>query len=260
MSQSIKIKKSKDWRRVDLPEPILIAHQPEFLPWLSYISKATMGDVYFLLDTVQFSKEDFQNRNKIRIKNNMGWQWLTLPILLGKRKLINLSEIKIDNKVEWQQKHLKSIKLSYGRSPYFDEIYPEIEKIYNKFDGVFLVEFVVSLIKYAFNKFDINIPIYRTSELKNLGFDLDGKKSDLVIEMCKAVDAKSFVFGQSGHTYIEKEKFHNHNIKSVFQKFEHPIYSQIHGEFIPKMSFIDLLFNHGNKAVEILKKSDYEDG
>ena len=69
MTKSIKIKKSKDWRRADLSEPILVAHQPEFLPWLSYISKATMGDVYFILDTVQFEKEGFQNRNKIRIKN-----------------------------------------------------------------------------------------------------------------------------------------------------------------------------------------------
>jgi len=44
----------------------------------------------------------------------------------------------------------------------------------------------------------------------------------------------------------------------VFQKFDHPIYSQIHGEFIPKMSFIDLLFNHGNNNIGILKESNYE--
>ena len=56
MTQSIKVKKSKDRRRADLAEPVLVAHQPEFLPWLSYISKATMGDVYFILDTVQFRK------------------------------------------------------------------------------------------------------------------------------------------------------------------------------------------------------------
>ena len=258
MTQSIKVKKSKDRRRADLPEPVLVAHQPEFLPWLSYISKATMGDIYFILDTVQFEKEDFQNRNKIRINNSPGWQWLTIPVLQGKKKLINLSEIKINDKVKWQRKHLNSIKISYGKTPYFDEIYPELEKIYNNFNGELLIEFVISLTKYAFNKFDINIPIYRTSELKNLGFELDGQKTDLAIEMCKAVNAKSFVFGQYGHAYIEKEKFYNHNIKAVFQKFDHPTYSQNYDEFIPKMSFIDLLFNHGNNSVGILKKSNYE--
>ena len=58
---------------------------------------------YFILDTIQFEKEGFQNRNKIRIKNSLGWQWLTIPILLGKKKLINLSDIKIDDKAGCQQ-------------------------------------------------------------------------------------------------------------------------------------------------------------
>lgn len=254
----IKINKSKDWRRVDLPSPILAAHQPEFLPWLGYISKATMGDAYFILDTVQFRKEWFQNRNKIRIKSGSGWQWLTIPVIQAKKQFLNLSEVKISYKKKWQRKHLNSIKLSYGRAPHFWEIYPELEKIYNEFDGECLVEFVILFIKFAFDKFGINIPIYRTSEIKNLGFDINGQKSDLAIEMCKIIGAKSFVFGQLGREYIEKEKFINNGIEFVFQKFDHPIYSQIHGGFLPKMSFIDLLFNHGSKSTEILKKSHYE--
>ena len=255
MSKSIKIQKSDDSRRIDLHEPILVAHQPEFLPWISYISKATMGDVYFIVDTVQFRKEGFQNRNKIRIKNEPGWQWLTIPVLLAKKKLTNLSDVKINYREKWQRKHLSAIKYSYGNTPYFNEIYPELEKIYSDFDGEFLVEFVVSIIKYAFNKFNIDIPVYRTSDLKKLGHNLEGEKSELAINMCKVVQAKSFVFGQYGRQYIEKEKFFQNNIKFVFQKFEHPTYSQIHGEFIPQMSFIDLLFNHGEKSIDILKKS-----
>ena len=59
---------SNDKRRLDVPGIILTAHQPEFLPWLGYISKAAMADVYFILDTVQYVKDVFQNRNKIRVK------------------------------------------------------------------------------------------------------------------------------------------------------------------------------------------------
>ena len=76
--------------------------------------------------------------------------------------------------------------------------------------------------------------------------------------MCKAVGAKSFVFGQDGRNYIEEEKFSRNNIEFVFQKFDHPNYSQMYSKFIPKMSFIDLLFNHDDKSPEILKKSSYE--
>ena len=252
-----KISKSKDWRRINLPEPILAAHQPEFLPWLGYISKATMCDVYFILDTVQFRKKYFQNRNKIRNKNK-GWQWLTIPVLTKGNYMMNLSEIKINNKTKWKRKHLNAIKISYGKTPYFDQIYSELEKIYYGFEGEFLIEFVISMIKYAFHKFDINIPIYRTSEIKNLGIKLDGQKSDLIINMCKICGAKSYIFGAEGRNYIEKEKFSTNNIEHVFQRFDHPQYLQTYNEFIPKMSFLDLLFNHGSKSIEILKKSDFE--
>lgn len=255
MIEPIKIQKNNDPRRVNLPEPVLVAHQPEFLPWLSFLSKATMGDVYFILDTIQFKKETFQNRNKIRIKNEQGWQWLTIPLVSAKKQVMNWPEIKIDNKDNWKKKHLNSIRLSYGKAPYFSSIFSELEEIYNKFDGELLVEFVELIMKYAFKKFNVNIPIYRTSELKNLGFDLSGQKSDLIIKMCKIVQARSFVFGQHGRRYIEKEKFFQNDIKFVFQKFEHPVYSQIHGEFISQMSFIDLLFNHGEKSISILKNS-----
>ena len=87
--QSIKLNKSTDSRRANLPFPILVAHQPEFMPWLGNISKSAMGDAYFILDTVQFCKELFQNRNKIRIKSDKGWQWLNIPILGAKKKLMN---------------------------------------------------------------------------------------------------------------------------------------------------------------------------
>ena len=73
--------------------------------------------------------------------------------------------------------------------------------------------------------------------------------------MCKSCNAKTFVFGELGNTYIEWDKFKD--IKPAFQNFNHPIYKQIHGEFIPNMSFIDLLFNYGEKSKKILTKSLY---
>ena len=76
----IPIKKSLDERRFDVEGLTLSSHQPEFLPWLGYVSKATMADVYFILDSVQYVKDVFQNRNKIRIKQGDGWQWLNVPV------------------------------------------------------------------------------------------------------------------------------------------------------------------------------------
>ena len=76
----VSIIQSQDPRRLPLEGKILVAHQPECMPWLGNISKAAMGDVYFILDTVQFVKEHWQSRNKIRIHGVRGWQWLSIPL------------------------------------------------------------------------------------------------------------------------------------------------------------------------------------
>ena len=231
-------------------------HQPEFMPWLGNISKAAMGDVYFILDTVQYCKELFQNRNKIRIKSSDGWQWLTIPTIGSRKKLMNWQDVLIDNSQPWKRKHLSSIKMSYSKSPFYKQIYNEIETIYNNFTGDKLIDFVVEFIKYAHMKFNLNIPIYRTSDLIKQGYDIKGTKSDLVLDMCKIVNAKTFIFGVLGRDYIDLEKFKN--IEYRFQKFNHPEYEQIHDGFISHMSFIDLLFNHGEGALNVLKGSEYE--
>jgi len=250
--QSLKIKKSDDFRRYSFSDLILVAHQPEFLPWLGFISKASMGDAFFILDTVQFRKEGATNRNKIRIKNGQGWQWLTIPVEYAKSKIMNLSEVKISNSEDWKKKHLQSIKFSYGKSPYFKQIFDEIENIYYSNSEEKLIDFVIKFIMYSFDKFKINTPVFRTSELQKKGYDVSGSKTDLILNLCKIMDAKLFVFGQHGKKYLEKDKFYEKNIKFTFQDFKHPKYNQIHGEFLPEMSCIDLLFNYGDNAHDIL--------
>ena len=91
----IKITPSTDQRRLEADGIVLTAHQPEFMPWLGYISKAAMGDAYFVLDSVQYVKDVFQNRNKIRIKSDVGWQWLTVPVLSVKNHLLDSVSVSV---------------------------------------------------------------------------------------------------------------------------------------------------------------------
>lgn len=251
------ITQSQDVRRIPFQEPILVAHQPEFLPWLGFISKAAMGDMYLLLDSVQFRKQYFQHRNKIRIRGGSGWQWLILPLdhaSISREKHISDARV---IKGSWKEEHLRAITFAYSKSPYFSPIFGELEKIY-QFDGDSLSDFNVHLIKYAFRMFGIDVPVYRTSELIKAGCDIAGQKTDIILSMCQAVGAKTFVSGPFGKEYLDRETFRRNNIDLVFQSFNHPVYPQMHGEFMPYMSFVDLLFNHGPKSIEILGASQWE--
>ena len=252
-----KIKKSKDSKRIDLDGRILVAHQAEFLPWLGFISKVAMGDVFFILDTVQFTKKYFENRNKIRQKGDQGWFWINIPCKGIQRYRVSIMDVHINMESDWKDKILRQFELVYSKASFFEQIFQEVRDIiFQSTDK--LVELNVAFIKYAFKKFNINVPIYRTSELISNGYDIGGLANELIISMCKAANANIYVFGQSGKEYVDRALFKKNNITPVFQKFEHPVYHQIHGDFHPHMSFIDLLFNCGQKSVEILGKSEYE--
>ncbi len=250
----MKVNKSKDPRRIDLPGRVVVAHQAEAIPWLGFFSKAAMGDVFLLLDDTQFKKEYFENRNKIRTPNKV-WDWLNFPTN-GKKHLPNMLEVELQGS-NWKRKHLNKLRMSYGKAPYFSTIYPEIEELYASFSSSKLVDINIAFIKYGFKKFNINIPIYRISDLKKDGLKIEGESSELVLSIAKESRAKVFVAGQSGKNYLHSEAFTNSGIKLVFQEFEHPVYPQFHTGFQPYMSFLDLLFNCGNNALKYLPKSNY---
>ena len=236
-----------------LKSPILVAHQPEYFPWLGFIAKAQLADIYYLVDTVQYMKEHWHSRNKIRKKD--GWLWINTPVLQSKSKILMWPEAKIDNTKPWKRKQLSSIQMCYSRAKHYKQIYTELEEIYSK-DYEYLIDFNEQIIKYAFKKFNITTPVYKTSELIKKGHDISGAKTDLILNMCKAANAKTFIFGQDGKTYIEEDKFKQAGVEYKFQNFKHPVYQQRYPGFESNMSFIDLLFNYGDESIKIIENEN----
>ena len=226
---------------------VVAIHQPEYLPWLGFFKKMMNVELFVFLDDVQFRKKGWQNRNRIRI--NDGTTLLSIPVHTHSYPKIN--EVTIDNEKNWSMRHKKSILYNYARAPYFDEIKDFIESIFEK-KFQYLVDLNTEIIKFIMNELEIKSKIVFSSEL-----EISKKGSDRVLDICKAVDADHYITGTFwAESNLRVEEFKKSNIDVEFQKFQHPIYKQIHGEFIPEMSIIDLLFNEGRKeAKKILQNS-----
>ena len=226
---------------------IVAIHQPEYLPWLGFFKKMMNVELFVFLDDVQFRKKGWQNRNRIRI--NDGTTLLSIPVHTHSYPKIN--EVTIDNEKNWSIRHKKSTLYNYARAPYFDEIKDFIESIFEK-KFQYLVDLNTEIIKFIMNELEIKSKIVFSSEL-----EISKKGSDRVIDICKAVGADHYITGTFwAESNLRVEEFKKSNIDVEFQKFQHPIYKQIHGEFIPEMSIIDLLFNEGRKeAKKILQNS-----
>ena len=227
---------------------ILTAHQPVYLPWLGLFHKIALSDTFVFFDEVQYLPKDWMNRNKIKTKD--GEIWLTVPVLRKGHRELKTSEIKINNSTNWQKKHLHSISLNYKKTEYFDEYYPFFEKIYTK-KWETLNEITEYMLRWFLKKLEINVNFLKASDLK-----FEGKKSELVLDMCKKMNATTYIFGELGKNYADTKEFDSSKIKTIFQEYKHPKYSQINGEFISNLSIIDLLFNHGSESFRILMENN----
>ena len=188
------------------------------------------------------------NRNKI--KTNDGDIWLTLPVLRKGHRELKTTEIKINNSINWQKKHLHSISINYKKAEYFDEYYPFFEEVYTKKWDT-LTEITEYMLRWFLKKLEINVNFLKASDLK-----FEGKKSELVLDMCKKMNATTYIFGELGKNYADTKEFDSSKIKTIFQEYKHPKYSPINGEFISNLSIIDLLFNHGSESFRILMENN----
>lgn len=227
---------------------ILTAHQPVYLPWLGLFHKIALSDEFCLFDDVQYLKKDWNNRNKI--KTQSGEIWLTVPVFTKAHREKPIREIEIDNSLPWAQKHFRSIYLNYKKTPFFKQYIDFFDDLYKK-EWKYLSDLDDYMLKWFLKELGINVEYYKASEL-----NFEGYKSDLVLDMCKKLGANLYIFGALGKDYAKEENFNKDGIKIYFQDYKHPEYPQLHNGFLPYMSVIDLLFNCGEKSLEILMQGN----
>jgi len=222
------------WRQ-DL---IVSGHQPNYLPWLGFFDKMRNCDLFIIEDDIQFERQGFTNRN--RIKTFDGVRWLTVPVKHVKRSL-KIREVKISNEGEpdWALRHWLTLKHSYCKAPFWLEYCDFFEDTYNR-KWTKLIDLNLHLIRGMMNFLNINTPLVMGSTL-----NVSGQKSELIISQCKAVKGDVQLAGVGSRGYINVKRFENEGIKVVFQNFEHPYYPQMHGKFAYNLSAVDYLFCSG---------------
>jgi len=232
--------------------------QPTYNPWLGYFDLMDKVDIFVYLDNVQLARRSWQVRN--RIKTPHGELFLTIPIKrLRSREETLICNAVINNDENWKEKHLKAIELNYRKAKYFDSVFPFVEDIILS-DFQFLGDFNIHLIEKIKRKIGIDTPTIKSTDLPVM----KGKKDELLANICKFLNANTYISPQGSAAYIEKETpggaFARNGIELYYHNYEHPIYSQLYGEFIPYMGIFDLLFNEGfENALYIIRKGRRRD-
>jgi hypothetical protein len=222
-------------------------------PYLGLFEKIARSDVFVFLDDVQFVKNEFKNRNRLFLnsinsprRREVGW--LTLPVRHGSM-LQTIRETRVTQVKQTIRKQLATLNQAYGRSPAFSEVWPAVERLYRQHeqDDLSLADINEGITRLVIDLLGIK------TELVGPSSQITEKSSDptqRLIDICKHVGADSYLAGAGGRSYMQVEEFERQGIRLMWQEWHPAPYPQAHSpeQFVPCLSCLDLLFNHGAES------------
>jgi len=221
--------------------------QPAYLPWLGYFDLIAGSDVFVFLDHVQFEKQSWQSRNRLKGSNGEPF-WLSVPVKVAKLET-PIAQVALAQRPDtWRRKHLKSIRMALGKSPFFDALFPQLEEWLREEHGT-LADLNISGIERMALLLGIDTRMVRSSTLP-----VEGRKVDLVLSILHELGATQYRANEGSRDYTEAERhrFEQAGINVVYQQWEHPVYPQPHGPFLSHLAFPDPVCNLGLRKASAL--------
>ena len=221
--------------------------QSDYIPWKGYFDIINMVDEFILYDDVQYTRNDWRNRNQIKTAN--GVQWITIPVFTSSKFGQNINETKTSNP-KWSVKHLKTLKQCYAKAPYFKEYEPVLEELYQKAGQL---EYL-SQINYLFLTEICKLLGIDTRISWSTDYDSVEGQTERLASLVHAVGGDYYLSGPSAQSYIKNEVFEGAGIQLEYMDYTgYPEYPQLHGDFEHAVSILDLLFMTGPDAPRFMK-------
>ena len=230
---------------------IVAIHQPNFLPWLGYFYKMARCDMFVLLDSVSFAKGSYTNR--VKIKTAQGAQWLTVPVQTKGNLGTPICEILTAKDVDWRGKICKTLETNYKACPHYQPYGDQICEIISS-SGEGLSEMNIRLIEYLARQLEITVLTCRSAALR-----ATGKADELLVAICRELGATTYLSGSGGANYQDEQTFQAAGLELTYANYIHRRYRQAFGEFVSGLSVVDLIFNCGPEAGDILRRAGREE-
>ncbi len=231
--------------------------QPGYIPWLGFFDQEISVDLFVVLDDVQYDRRGWRNRN--RLKSPDGPTWLTVPVE-SKGKFDQLiADVKIQHGdgwkdaaerrilIGWRKKHLGILEHFYKSAPYYNKVYQEFNDIIS-LDWEHLWELDLAVINWMNHSMGIDTPLKMSSDLH-----VSGNKTGKLLEICRYFDADQYYSGAAARHYLDVERLRENGIDVYYQEYEHPVYPQLHGNFISHLSALDLMMVALPESKKIIK-------
>ncbi|AYC33295.1 hypothetical protein D3880_13455 [Pseudomonas cavernae] len=218
--------------------------QSNYIPWKGYFDMIAAVDEFIIYDDMQFTKNDWRNRNKI--KTPKGLEWISIPV--GQNIERRIREVTIPD-CRWQQKHWRTLEANYRRAPFFQEIATWLEPLYLQASHENLSALNRSFIEGICYYLGITTKISNSWD-----YNLIDGKTERLADLCTQAGGSEYISGPAAKDYIDGKYFSERNIKLTwFDYAGYTEYPQLWGDFSQGVSILDLLFNCGTASPRYMR-------
>jgi hypothetical protein len=231
----------------------VVITQSNYIPWRGYFDMLRSADEVVLLESVQYTRRDWRNRN--RIKTAQGTTWLTVPVEAKGHYLQAIDETRIID-AQWATKHIRTIELAYSRAPHYAELAPWL---FDLLRGVaaepLLTKVNEQLLRALCERLGITVPIRRCSDVLDRSALRSMRPAERLLAIATELGSTRYLSGPSARDYLDIGLFEAAGIQVSWMSYDgYAEYSQLWGVFEPYVSIVYLIFNTGPEAARYLER------
>jgi len=227
----------------------IVISQPMYLPWRGIFEQVRLCDHFVFYDDVQLPKGTHKTFiTRVQIKTADGWAWLSVPVRRAGRSSQLISETLFDGQ-EWRRRHRLKIEEAYREAPFFAEVREELlDRIFD-YETENFSDFCVFSTKRICEWLGLR-PGFHLSSASGIPRDVGASRR--VLDLCRRYGADVHVAGHGAKNYLDHDLFDRNGIETHYMEYRRTPYRQLHGEFNPHVTILDLLFNIGRDAPRYL--------
>ncbi len=222
----------------------VVVSQPMYFPWVGLLEQIKLADIFIFYDDVQFTRGFF---NRVQVKTNSGTKWLSVPLRDYHRgQMIN--EVQIDNSEFWWSRHREILRQNYRASPNCDAMLKIADEVFSSRTNS-LAELAICSTKVLANYFGVSA---KTQYMYSSKMGIKGSGTQRLLDLCVKCDAQIYVTGSGAKRYLDHELFENNGIEVRYMNYAMTQYQQLHGQFTPFVSALDLIANCGRHGADFI--------
>ena len=224
----------------------VVISQPMYFPWVGMFEQIRLADVYVHYGDVQFSKGSFTNR--VQIKTAQGIKWLTVPlkdVSIGQA----IDEVRINASVDWRRQHMDMLKQAYAGTLHLKDMLGLVDSVFQRqADSVGMLSRFSMEACCSYFGLDKG---RRFVDVRQLA--IGGSSSQRVLDIVKVLGGRGYITGLGARNYLNHQLFEDAGVRVEYMDYQKLPYEQLHGEFTPYVSILDLIANMGKEGIEVIR-------